>query len=70
MGNIISFVILFSLYGSISYHLFKGFKKNGHLCTCKSCPVSKIMNKDGKIDLLFAVEQMEKEVNDESGYGT
>ncbi|MBI9010375.1 MAG: FeoB-associated Cys-rich membrane protein [Tenericutes bacterium] len=66
MGDFIAIGIVILIFGPIIFHLIKQYKNHGHVCTCKACPVSKFVNKEGKIDLLFAVEQMQKEGQYES----
>lgn len=61
MGDIIFGIIIVVIYGLISQHLYHVYKKKGHLCTCKACPVSDFVRKDGKIDLLAAAAAMTKE---------
>ena len=66
MGNWIFGSIVILIYGAIIYHITKKIRNDGHVCSCKSCPASELINKEGKIDLLFAVSQMENEGSYES----
>jgi len=62
MGNFIFGFIVIILYGTIVLYLVKELKTRGTVCTsCKSCPLSQLRDKSGKINLLALVEQMEKE---------
>ena len=61
MGDFIFGMIIVCIYGLIIYRLLKTYRMRGHICSCPSCPVSEFVRKDGKIDLLAAVEAMNKE---------
>lgn len=61
MGDIIFGFVLVVIFVSIIGYLYQTHKQTGHMCSCSACPASKFINDDGKIDLLAAIEDMNKE---------
>jgi hypothetical protein len=61
MGDVIFGLLLVLIFVSIIGYLYQTHKHTGHMCSCSACPVSKFVNEDGKIDLLAAIDDMNKE---------